>query len=194
MAEFKQLIITDKGQALMAKMLVGTGNVQFTKIAVSDATYTDAQLPGLTSLSSIKQSTLVSKVIRTNEVAVQVEGAVTNTELSTGYYMRTIGLYALDPDDGEILYAVTIASQAGYMPPYNGITVSGAYFKLVTTVSNADNVTLEVDPAAVATIGDIQDLQNQVSDLQAFVGYTDDDIYGVEADFKNRKFKACRCC
>ena len=37
-------------------------------------------------------------------------------------------------------------------------------------------------------IGDIQDLQSQVSDLQAFVGYTDDDIMGVEVDFKNKKF------
>lgn len=189
MAEFKQLIITDRGQALMAKMLAGAGNVQFTKISVSDTTYTDGQLPGLTALSSIKQTTLISKVIRTNNVAVQVEGAVTNSDLVSGYYMRTIGLYAIDPDLGEILYAVTIATQAGYMPPYNGITVSGAYFKLVTTVSNASNVSLNVDPAAVATIGDIADLQNKISDLQAFVGYTDADIYGVEVDFKNKAFK-----
>lgn len=189
MAEFKQLIITSRGQALMAKMLAGAGNVQFTKISVSDATYTDGQLPGLTALSSIKQTTLISKVIRTNNVAVQVEGAVTNSDLVSGYYMRTIGLYAIDPDLGEILYAVTIATQAGYMPPYNGITVSGAYFKLVTTVSNASNVSLNVDPAAVATIGDIADLQNKISDLQAFVGYTDADIYGVEVDFKNKVFK-----
>lgn len=188
MAEFKQLIITDRGQALMAKMLAGTGNVQFTKISVSDTTYTDGQLPGLTALSSIKQSTLISKVLRTNNVAVQVEGAVTNSEVVSGYYMRTIGLYAIDPDLGEILYAVTIASQAGYMPPYNGITVSGAYFKLVTTVSNASNVSLNVDPAAVATIGDIADLQNKISDLQAFVGYTDNDIMGLEVDFKNKTF------
>lgn len=188
MAEFKQLIITDRGQALMAKMLAGSGNVKFTKISVSDTTYIDSQLTGLTALSSIKQSTLISKVIRTNNAAIQVEGAVTNSDLSSGYYMRTIGLYALDPDLGEILYAVTIASQAGYMPPFNGITVSGAYFKLVTTVSNASNVSLNVDPAAVATIGDIQDLQNKISDLQAFVGYTDNDIMGVEVDFKNKKF------
>ncbi len=188
MAEFKKLIITTKGQALMAKLMSGTATVQFTKIAVSDTAYNDSQLEGLTSLSGIKQTAAISKIIRTNNVAVQVEGAVTNTDLSSGYYMRTIGLYALDPDDGEILYAVTNASQAGYMPPYNGITVSGAFFKLVTTVSNADNVTLEVDPGAVATIGDIQDLQQQISDLQAFVGYTDDDIVGVEVDFKNRKF------
>jgi len=188
MAEFKQLIITNKGQALMAKMLAGTGNVQFTKINVSDTTYTDAQLQALTALSGVKQTTLVSKVIRTNDVAVQIEGAITNTGVVTGYYMRAIGLFALDPQDGEILYAVTIASVAGYMPPYNGITVSGAFFKLVTTVSNASSVSLNVDPGAVATIGNITDLQNQISDLQSYVGYTDADIFGVEVDFVSKTF------
>ena len=46
----------------------------------------------------------------------------------------------------------------------------------------------EIADGAVATIGDIQDLQQQISDLQAFVGYTDDDIMGVEVYFVNRKF------
>ena len=188
MAEFKKIVITKKGQALMAKMIAGQGNIDFTKVAASESTYTDAQLEGLTSLSGVKQTTLVSKVTRTNGVAIQVEAAMTNTDLKTGYYMKTLGLYAIDPDEGEILYGVSNATVPGWMPPYNGLTVSGAFFKLVTTVGNAENVSLNVDPGAVATIGDIQDLQEQIADLQAYVGYTDGDIYGVEADFINKKF------
>ena len=188
MAEFKKIVITKKGQALMAKMIAGQGNIDFTKVAVSEAAYTDAQLEGLTSLSGVKQTTLVSKVTRTNGVAIQVEAAMTNTDLKTGYYMKTLGLYAIDPDEGEILYGVSNATVPGWMPPYNGLTVSGAFFKLVTTVGNAENVSLNVDPGAVATIGDIQELEKEISDLRAFVGYTDDDVFGVEADFKNRKF------
>lgn len=188
MAEFKKIVITKKGQALMAKMIAGQGNIDFTKVAASETAYTDAQLEGLTSLSGVKQTTLVSKVTRTNGVAIQVEAAMTNTDLKTGYYMKTLGLYAIDPDEGEILYGVSNATVPGWMPPYNGLTVSGAFFKLVTTVGNADNVSLNVDPGAVATIGDIQDLQEQIADLQAYVGYTDGDIYGVEVDFNNKKF------
>ncbi len=187
MAEFRQLITTNKGQALMAKMIAGESGVEFTKIVTSIDVKSDAQILEMTSLA-IKQSTLVSRVTRTNSVAVQIEGAITNVDLTTGYNMNTIALYALDPDDGEIIYAACGASTPGYMPPYNGITTSGAFFKLITTVGNAENVTLEVDPAAVATIGDIQDLQKQISDLQAYVGYTDDDIFGVEVDFTNKVF------
>lgn len=189
MAEFSKLVITNKGQALIAKMIAGKGNIDFTKISASSTEYEIENLEALTALTNVKQTSLVSKVTRTNDVAIKVEAAFTNTELKAGYYMRTLGLYAVDPDDGEILYAVTIETSGNcYMPPYNGITVSGAYVQLVTTVGNAESVSLEVDQAAVATIGDIQELQKQISDLQAFVGYTDDDIFGVEVDFVNKKF------
>lgn len=189
MAEFSKLVITNKGQALLAKMIAGSGNIEFTKISASSTAYTDAQLEGLTSLSNVKQTSLISKVTRTNEVAIKVEAAFTNTELKAGYYMKALGLYAVDPDAGEILYAVTRETSGNcYMPAYNGITVSGAYVQLVTTVGNAENVSLEVDQAAVATIGDIQELQKQIADLEAFIGYSADDIYGVEVDFVNKKF------
>ena len=189
MAEFSKLVITNKGQALLAKMIAGSGNIEFTKVSASSTAYTDAQLEGLTSLSNAKQTSLISKVTRTNEVAIKVEAAFTNTELTAGYYMKALGLYAVDPDAGEILYAVTRETSGNcYMPAYNGITVSGAYVQLVTTVGNAENVSLEVDQAAVATIGDIQELQKQIADLEAFIGYSADDIFGVEVDFVNKKF------
>lgn len=189
MAEFSKLVITNKGQALLAKMIAGEGSVEFTKVSASSTAYTDAQLEGLTSLSNVKQTSLISKITRTNGVAIKVEAAFTNTELTAGYYMKALGLYAVDPDDGEILYAVTRETSGNcYMPAYNGITVSGAYVQLVTTVGNAENVSLEVDQAAVATIGDIQDLQKQIADLEAFIGYSDEDIFGVEVDFVNKKF------
>ena len=188
MAEFRPMVITNKGQALIAKMMSGSGKIEFTKISISETAYSDTQILAMTSIGGVKQTTLVSRVTKTGNAAVQVEGAVTNDALTTGYYMKTIALHAKDPNDGEIVYAACGASVPGWMPPFNGVSTSGAFLKLITTVSNADDVTIEVDPAAVATVGDIQDLQKQISDLQAFVGYTDKDIYGVEVDFKNKKF------
>ena len=188
MAEFRTMVITNKGQALIAKMLAGTGNIEFTKISLSETTYSDSQILGLTSISGVKQSTSVSKITKTSEAAIQVEGAVTNATLTSGYYIRTIVLHAKDPDEGEIVYAACGASTPGWMPPFNGISTSGAFLKLITTVQNASSVSINVDPAAVATIGDIKDLQAQITDLQAFIGYTDTDIYGVEVDLKNSKF------
>lgn len=189
MAQYSKLVLTDDGQALMAKMIAGTGNIDFTKICSSSTQYTESQLQSLTALTNVKQTTLVSKVTRTNEVAIKIEAAFSNADITTGYYMRTLGLYAVDPDKGEVLYAACIETTNNcYMPPYNGVTVSAAYIQLYTTVGNSESVSLEVNPGAYATIGDIQALEAEIADLKAFVGYTDGDIYGVEVDFVNKKF------
>ncbi|WP_290491170.1 MULTISPECIES: phage tail protein [unclassified Aerococcus] len=188
MAEFKRVVITRNGQTLMAKLMSGTGTVEFTKIGVSSTTYTDTQLESLTSLSGVKQTAPITNIARNNNASVTVEGAISNEELAVGYYMQTIGLFAKDPDVGEILYAVTNASVAGYMPPFNNRTPSGAQFKLTTTVGNAENVTLQIDPSAVATIGDINRLETSLNDLQAYVGYAEKGVLGLEADFENNKF------
>ena len=189
MAEFSKLVITNKGQALIAKMIAGEGSIEFTKVAASSKEYEESKLQDIDSLAEVRQTTLISKITRTNKVAIEVQTALSNTDLTAGYYIRTLGLYALDPDEGEVLYAVTKETSGNaYMPPYNGITVTGAYITIITTVGNAENVSLEVNPGAVATIGDIQDLEKQIADLQAFVGFTDNEIYGVEVDFRNNKF------
>ena len=166
MAEFKRVVITRKGQALMAKLMSGSGTTHFTAIKVSDSSFNEDQLEGLTSIGNVKQTVSISKVDRSNNVAAEVEGAISNTNLTVGYYMRTLGLYAQDPDEGEILYAVTIASQAGYMPPFNGKTTSGAFFRITTTIGNADNLNVQVNPSAVATIGEINDLQKQIDAMK----------------------------
>lgn len=189
MAQYSKLVITQKGQALQAKMIAGVGSVQFTKVCASSTQYTLEQLEALTSLSNIKQTSLVSKVTVTNNVGIKIETAFSNADLTAGYYMRTLGLYAVDPDVGEILYSVCIETTNNcYIPPYNGVTLTGAYIQMYQTVGNADSVSLEVDAGATATIGDVKALEAEIADLKAFVGMTDDDIYGVEVDFVNKKF------
>ena len=169
MAEFSRLVITNKGQALLAKMMTGEGNVEFTKISTSDMEYTLEQLEALTEFFGVKQTVSVAKVTRTNGVAVTIEAIFDNLELTQGYHMRALGLYAIDPDDGEILYAVTAeASGCCYMPAYNGVTVSGACIKLVTTVGNAENVSLEVDPGVYATVGEIKELRESVDGIETW--------------------------
>ena len=164
MAQFNKLVITNKGQALAAQMIAQSGQIQFTHIRISDKTYSTSGLEGLTDIGQIKQSMDISRVIRTSDKVVQVEGAITNADLTSGYYMQTVGLYAAQSGGGEILFAVTTAVKAGYMPPHDDLTTTGAYFKLLITVSNSNSVSLVIGSSAVATIGDIRDLQRQITE------------------------------
>lgn len=168
MAQFRPMVITKQGQNLISEMLSGNGNIEFTKISLSDTEYSDEEIFEITELDGVKQSTGISKITKTSNAAVKIEGATNNAELTAGYYIKTIALYAKNSSGGEeVIYAACGASIPGWMPPYNGISSSGVYLKLITTVQNASNVELEIDPAAVATIGDIINLRDQTDTLSA---------------------------
>lgn len=189
MAEFSKLYLTKRGQALVAKIMAGATNIQFTKVSTSSKVYAESALEALTALENVQQTNNVTKVTISNNTSVRVETAFTNEKLTAGYYLRCLGLYAKDPDLGEILYAVCVeTSGLCYMSAYNGVTVSSAYIQLYTTVGNSDNVNLAVYSGAYATVEDISAMEAEIADLRAYVGYTDGDIYGVEVDFANKKF------
>lgn len=191
MGAFKSAVITTKGQALLAKVVAGTTKLEFTKIAVSENVLS-GDLASKTGIGTIKQSEKVSSVVRQNGANVKVSASFSNETLGAGYYVRNIGLYATDPQDGEILYSISVADEseatADWMPPFNGIGVSSLLVDLVTAVSNASSVEVTVDPSAGATVAQIVNLQEQINDVRTFIGYEQDDVYGVEVDFVNKKF------
>lgn len=191
MGAFNSAVITNKGQALLAKVIAGTTKLNFTNIKTSENVLT-GDLASKTNIGTVKQSTAVASVIRQNASNVKVSASFSNASLNAGYYVRNIGLFATDPDEGEILYSISVADErqatADWMPPFNGIGVSSLMVDLVTAVSNASSVTVTVDPTAVATVAQIITLQNEIEDVKSFVGYEDEDVYGVEVDFANRHF------
>lgn len=189
MASFNPTIITSKGHALMAKIMAGTATPKFSKVSVSDYQYASGtNYEDLTSLSGIKQTALVSAISKINNAAVKVSAALSNADLVTGYYLRNIGLYAIDPQEGEILYSITTAIQPDWIPPNSGISASSILIDLITVVSNASNISVDVDPNATATVSQIQALEAEIADVKGFVGYNETDVYGVEVDFENKTF------
>jgi hypothetical protein len=190
MASFNPTVITNKGHALMAKIVAGTATPNFTKVSVSDYQYPGGtDYAALTAMTSIKQTSLVSAVSKINDASVKVSAALSNADLATGYYLRDIGLYAVDPQEGEILYSITTAITPDWIPPNNGVSASSILIDLITVVSNASNVSVDVDPNATATVSQIQALEADIANVKSFVGFNEADIYGVEVDFVNKTFK-----
>lgn len=169
--EFKQAVITRQGRELMAKLMSGK-QMSFTKVRVSSTIYPDGQLENLTALTNVKQETDV-QAHSNNGSTVSVVAAVNNEGLSAGYDVNTVGLYAVDPDKGEILYSVSSASVKGYMPADTGISKSGISFKVYVEVGNAAQVNLEVDPAAVATQSDLMQLKKELKLTEAWANGVD---------------------
>lgn len=192
MGAFNSAVITKGGQELLAKVVAGKTKVAFTKIAVSENVLS-GDLASLTGIGTIKQSAAVASVVKQNGSNVKVSASFSNKDLVDGYYVRNIGLYATDPDVGEILYSVSVADEsvatADWMPPFSGIGLSSLLIDLVTAVSNASNVEVIVDPTAMATVAQVVALQEELEDVKLYVGYGYEGTYGVEVDFPNNKIK-----
>ena len=172
----------------MAKLMQGIARCDFTGIKLSSHVYTEDELLELTALDDVKQTAPITEKSVISTTAIKIRGAIDNRLIETGYYINTLGVFADDPDEGEILYAVARATVTGWMPPYNGVSVSGVYFEFVVTIGNASQVELAVDPAGYASIGDLQEVQKDIENIKGYIGLNDDAIYGVEVDFVNKTF------
>ena len=73
---------------------------------------------------------------------LSINGIVNNTSVTSPLYICEIGLYALDPDEGEILYGYSSAGEYGdyYSPIANG-PFSWSY-QISVAVGNASNISL----------------------------------------------------
>ena len=155
MASYKKTVHTDKAFALIGKMVAGNiSELEFTKIKVSDKDYskhTEEELKKLTVLEQIKQETLVSEKTPVGDNAVNIHGIIYNTDLQNSYYLRTIGVYANDPDEGEILYSVTATEVGDYIPTPNGNNITTAIIDILTEISDA-KVNLSGNPSALVDV------------------------------------------
>lgn len=86
------MVITNQGHELIAKMIAGTTTATFTKVQTSSYDYSTETLENLTSLYDVKQEVLVSSVSRTDTALVEVLAAISNEDLTEGYYVKALGL------------------------------------------------------------------------------------------------------
>src|SRR5690554_4528762 len=149
MAQYSGLVLTNAGIALLNKVLVGA-NLQFTRCAVGDGELGDTEeLKDLTALISLKGYVDINRLeVKGGNATLRI--GVTNAGLMEGYYLREIGIYAEDPDEGEILYAVTNAEEtADFMPAYEGGSVVEWIIDLVCIVDSAASVSAVIDESLV---------------------------------------------
>ncbi len=166
MANWQGAILTNKGRSLQAKVEGGLCQLAFTKLKTGDGTLAPGQtLEVLTDLVSPKQNIGISAIVVDEDQpgVVYVKGILSNAELTTGYLVKELGLFATDPDDGEILYAVTVDSNPDYLQDNTSATVITEALKLAIAVSNTSDVVATLDPEGLLTVEDM-DLHNADED------------------------------
>lgn len=163
MAEFKEAVLTQKGIALLAKAQAENATIQIAKAVTGSGVYEEGEdISARTSLKSPKQEFAPTTILRQNETNVFVQFSITNNPpggvpLANGYYVTEIGLTAIDPDEGEILYSLAVGDpeKSDYLPAYNNLLPAVIGVDFLIEVSNSENVSITTDLSAYATKADL---------------------------------------
>ena len=172
MSNWGKPVLTKQGLKLQAKVDAGNA-MQLTKCRLDSGTIgSGQQLEDLTELVAPVQTLPIASVTYSDDSHACIISAVTdNSTVTTGYYLREFGIYAKDPDDGEILYAVASDSEPDFIPAKGASTVISQEIGVALTFANAANVTAAVNTSATATISYVNTyVTNAVADLKDMTG------------------------
>ena len=147
MAEWSNATMTDVGAALQAKVNAGKTKLTFTKIKVGSGVNATNPLV-LTDVISSKWET-TNFVVKLEGKIVSVDTVITNTGVHEAFRMSEIGLFAQDPDKGEILYAYLTDPEPDRMPAESGSVVVSQELIIGMVFSNTGNVSLTVNMGAL---------------------------------------------
>nr|DAS82211.1 MAG TPA: tail collar fiber protein [Caudoviricetes sp.] len=172
MSNWGKPVLTKQGLKLQAKVDAGN-TMQLTKCRLGSGMIgSGQQLEDLTELLAPVQTLPIASVTYSDDSHACIISAVTdNSTVTTGYYLREFGIYAKDPDDGEILYAVASDSEPDFIPAKGTSTVISQEIGVALTFANAANVTAAVNTSATATISYVNTyVTNAVADLKDMTG------------------------
>lgn len=194
MAEFKIGVLTTKALSLISLAQAGQTNITFTKFQIGSGDWGSspsmATLQAATALKTVKGSFSITKTEYVNPATTKLTLVASNTSNTDGgYYITEVGVFAKWTDGSEFLYAiyVTVTDKADWFPAYNSITPSSITYSVPISVANATAVTVEASAAGIATQDDMEKVQDDIADIKGYIGYNDDDVYGVEVDFVNKR-------
>ena len=161
MAEWSNAIMTDVGNALQAKVNAGQTKLTFTKIKVGSGVNATNPL-ALTDVISSKWETTNIIVKREGKI-VSVDTFITNSGITEAFRMSEIGLFAKDPDKGEILYAYLTDPEPDRMPAEGGSVVVSQELSIGMMFSNTGNVSLTVNMGALVNQEQLNEHNSSIS-------------------------------
>ena len=141
-----ELIITKKGLALLSK--ITTNTLVLTYMGIGDGEKEISEDIARLGNERIKKEI---EFVEKQNTAIVARTTITNQNLEEGFYIKAAGIYALDPDEGEILYAYTSVNgtEADYFSPGTGSVILREIIQLAIGFGNASKVELTIDPASV---------------------------------------------
>lgn len=148
MAEFRKLIITTAGFDFLTQAVKDNTAIAFSGVVLAAQNYTDEEIAALTALTDPMQKITNLGIVKPSPETIQITATVSNRATETGYSYSSIGLFAKNANDEEVLFAVSGSNSPGVIPP--NTSLFSARLELLLTVSNAEQITFMVDDKIIS--------------------------------------------
>lgn len=163
MGKYNGAVITTAGQNVISQAISGTELTWLTMKTSSTAIPAGTNVETLTTLSGIEQTSNITDATVYGNNVLQLSARFSNTNISTAYYIQTVGIYGQLAGGSETLIAVMTAVTPDEMPVYDPDAPSAFIFNVQITVQNAESVTMTVNDTGTATVADL----NRKVDIQS---------------------------
>ncbi len=156
MACFNQGVLTKAGRTLQAKAETGIP-LRITKYKVGSGIVTEDEIDSMVDLKEPR----MDMGITTNTAAdgmCTLTCTLTTKGLEEGFYARELGLFAMDPDVGEILYLMFITDTPDMIPPESIGPIITVEYKTDIVISNVEKISVDIDPHGLVTVDQMQSM------------------------------------
>ena len=145
---------TRKGEQLRAKVEAGKCKLTLTKIKIGNGNVTLGEVKGMNDLKSPQLVLGISScdVSAEDDRICEVIGIASSSNVENSFSVTEMGLFANDPDVGEILYLVGLDTAPDDMPNKNASSPVTLTYQFELVTSNMANVVAMISPAGLATV------------------------------------------
>ena len=150
--------LTADGLRLYNKVQRGAATLNLTRIVVGDGELAENETAY--DLVALKRAVeAVTEIIKNDEIGDGTTRLTIRILSSViDYYLREIGIIALDPDEGEILYAYcNFGEYADYIRTFNGVVATTQEIDIYIQIGNAPDMVVNVTDALVVTPKDLRE-------------------------------------
>ncbi len=158
MSNWSSTQLTDFGRALDAKVTAGTTLLSFTKMKLGSGTETAEDIPAMTDLVSPKLVLGISScaVSASDDTICELISVASSSDVEDSFVVRELGVFATDPDVGEILYAVMLDNTPDTMPNENVSSPVTVTYQVNIVSDNASSITAVIDPAGLVNVAALE--------------------------------------
>ena len=145
-------VVTRKGLQLITKLVASETALTFTRVAIGTGKVPGGYDPGsMTGLNEYKMDgSIASHSASGDEASVVMQ--ISSIGVETGFTITEAGLFATDPDEGEILYAyLDMSADPQYMYPENNAISKFIEMTLVVKIGEVQSVTAVINPGSLVT-------------------------------------------